>query len=71
MSEPYLPGIEQIPYEGPGSENDLAFRYFHTNAANRHDGAVIGFDVFQFENIRHLIAHVGSQHLGMGLHFFG
>ncbi|MEE2673412.1 MAG: xylose isomerase [Myxococcota bacterium] len=28
MSEPYFPGIERIPYEGPGSENDLAFRYY-------------------------------------------
>ena len=28
MSEPFFPGIEQIPYEGPDSESELAFRHY-------------------------------------------
>ena len=28
MPEPFFSDIERIPYEGPDSENDLAFRYY-------------------------------------------
>lgn len=31
MSAPFFPDIARIPYEGPGSTNDLAFRYYEAD----------------------------------------
>lgn len=28
MSQPFFPGVEKIPFEGPDTENPLAFRYY-------------------------------------------
>lgn len=28
MTNPFFPGVERIPYEGPESQNDLAFRWY-------------------------------------------
>jgi len=31
FTKEYFPGIEPISYEGPGTENHLAFRYYDEN----------------------------------------